>query len=55
MTRLISPGLRTPRELNPDDADDQTHRVPTSAFVGDRPFTIRFGPSDRAASVQLDL
>jgi hypothetical protein len=31
------------------------YRVPVGVFVTDRPFTVRFGSSDRDASVQLDL
>jgi hypothetical protein len=31
------------------------YRVPSSTFVTDRPFVVRFGTTDRAASVQLDL
>jgi hypothetical protein len=31
------------------------YRVPTDVFITDRPFVLRFGPGDRAASVQLDL
>jgi hypothetical protein len=31
------------------------YRVPVGVFVADRPFTVRFGSSDRDASVQLDL
>jgi hypothetical protein len=31
------------------------YRVPTGVFITDRPFTLRFGADDRAASVQLDI
>ncbi len=31
------------------------YRVPTGVFLGDRPFTVQFGTSEQAASVQLDV
>jgi hypothetical protein len=40
---------------SPENGTIVVYRVPTGVFVTDRPFTIRFGTNDRAASVQLDL
>jgi hypothetical protein len=49
------PGPRSVARESPEDGDVLVYRVPTGVFVGDRPFTLRFGTNDRAASVQLDL
>ena len=58
--RLLEPGQEIP---GPQSVARESHengailvyRVPTGVFVSDRPFTLRFGTDDRAASVQLDL
>jgi hypothetical protein len=58
--RLLAPGQEIPvpqsvaRE-SPENGDIVVYRVPTGVFVTDRPFTLRFGTDDSAASVQLDL
>lgn len=49
------PGPQTAAAQGPDDGLVLVYRVPTGVFVTDRPFTERFGPDDRAASVQLDI
>jgi hypothetical protein len=49
------PGPQSVAAESPENGAVIVYRVPTGVFVGDRPFTIRFGGSDRAASVQLDL
>ncbi len=46
--------LSAPAE-SPDDGAVLVYRVPNNTFLSDRPFTLRFGTSDRTASVQLDL
>ena len=56
----LEPGaqLPSPDSVAAEGAEDGlavVYRVPTGAFLGDRPFTLQFGSSDRAASVQLDL
>ena len=58
--RLLAPGavIPGPQSLateSPENGAIIVYRVPTGVFVGDRPFTIRFGTNGRAASVQLDL
>ena len=58
--RLLAPGGEIPGAQSvatesPENGAIVVYRVPTDVFVTDRPFTIRFGASDRAASVQLDL
>ena len=40
---------------SPDDGGVLVYRVPDNTFLSDGPFTLRFGASDRAASVQLDV
>jgi hypothetical protein len=49
------PGPQSPATESPENGAVIVYRVPTGVFVTDRPFTIRFGTNDRAASVQLDL
>jgi hypothetical protein len=49
------PGPDTVAAQGPDDGLVLVYRVPTGVFVTDRPFTLRFGSDDRAASVQLDV
>jgi hypothetical protein len=49
------PGPQSVAGESPENGAVIVYRVPTGVFVGDRPFTIRFGATDRAASVQLDL
>lgn len=51
----VIPGLQSVPGESPENGAIVVYRVPTGVFVTDRPFTIRFGTSDRAASVQLDL
>jgi hypothetical protein len=51
----VIPGPQSVASESPENGAVIVYRVPTGVFVTDRPFTIRFGPSDRAASVQLDL
>jgi hypothetical protein len=58
--RRLAPGAQIPGPQSvavesPENGAIIVYRVPTGVFVSDRPFTIRFGASDRAASVQLDL
>jgi len=58
--RRLAPGQEIPRPQSvaaeaPESGAVLVYRVPTGDFVGDRPFTLRFGSDDRAASVQLDL
>jgi hypothetical protein len=58
--RRLAPGDEIPGPLSPaaDDPEDGAvliYRVPTETFVTDRPFTLRFGVSTHAASVQLDV
>jgi hypothetical protein len=50
--------IPTPRSVpaeSPESGLILVYRVPVGVFVTDRPFTVRFGSTDRAASVQLDL
>lgn len=49
------PGPQSVATESPENGALLVYRVPTGVFVGDRPFTLRFGSNDRAASVQLDL
>jgi hypothetical protein len=49
------PGPQSVATESPENGAIIVYRVPTGVFVSDRPFTIRFGTNDRAASVQLDL
>jgi hypothetical protein len=51
----VIPGPQSVAAESPENGAIIVYRVPTGVFVGDRPFTIRFGASDHAASVQLDL
>jgi hypothetical protein len=57
----LAPGERIPRvntvpaEKSPENGVILVYRVPVGVFVTDRPFTVRFGSSDDAASVQLDV
>jgi hypothetical protein len=58
--RWLEPGEQIPRPRtvaaeSVEDAAAVVYRIPTEVFLTDRPFTIRFGSDDRAASVQLDL
>jgi hypothetical protein len=58
--RLLAPGqeISVPQSVareSPENGSILVYRVPTGIFVSDRPFTLRFGTDDRAASVQLDL
>jgi hypothetical protein len=58
--RRLAPGQTLPggesvATESPENGAILVYRVPTSVFLTDRPFTIRFGADDRAASVQLDL
>jgi hypothetical protein len=58
--RRLMPGHKIPAPQSlamesPENGAVLVYRVPTGVFVGDRPFTVRFGTDDRAASVQLDL
>lgn len=49
------PGPQTIAGESPEEGLVLVYRVPTGVFLTDRPFTVQFGSSDRAASVQLDL
>jgi hypothetical protein len=49
------PGPQSVARESPENGAILVYRVPAGVFVGDRPFTLRFGTDDRAASVQLDL
>jgi hypothetical protein len=49
------PGPQSVAKESPENGALVVYRVPTGVFVSDRPFTLRFGTDDRAASVQLDL
>jgi hypothetical protein len=49
------PGPQSVGSESPENGAVIVYRVPTGVFVSDRPFTIRFGTTDRAASVRLDL
>ena len=49
------PGPQSVATESPENGAIVVYRVPTGVFVGDRPFTMRFGANDRAESVQLDL
>jgi hypothetical protein len=58
--RRLAPGAQLPdpdsaAAEGPEDGLTLVYRVPDSTFTTDRPFIVRFGPTDRAASVQLDL
>lgn len=58
--RRLAPGAQIPGPQSvpiesPENGAIIVYRVPTGVFVSDRPFTLQFGTSDRAASVQLDL
>jgi len=39
----------------PDQGSLVVYRVPAATFMTDRPFVVRFGTTEHAASVQLDL
>lgn len=49
------PGPDTVAGESPEDGLVLVYRVPTGVFLSDRPFALRFGSDDRAASVQLDV
>jgi hypothetical protein len=49
------PGGESVARESPENGALVVYRVPTSVFLTDRPFTVRFGAGDQAASVQLDL
>jgi hypothetical protein len=49
------PGPQTVAAQGPEDGLALVYRVPSGVFLTDRPFTLRFGSGDRAASVQLDI
>jgi hypothetical protein len=51
----VVPGPDTAAAQGPEQAAMVVYRVPDSVFLTDRPFVMRFGSTDRAASVQLDL
>jgi hypothetical protein len=56
----LAPGDEIPDPLSAAAEDPQggavlVYQVPADTFITDRPFVLRFGPDDRAASVQLDL
>jgi hypothetical protein len=51
----VIPGPDTVAAQGPEQGAMVVYRVPDSVFLGDRPFVMRFGSTDRAASVQLDL
>jgi hypothetical protein len=58
--RRLAPGAQLPgpdsaAAEGPEDGSMLVYRVPDSTFITDRPFIMRFGSTDRAASVQLDL
>jgi hypothetical protein len=58
--RRLGPGRAIPDPQtvaaeSPEDGLVLVYRVPTGVFLTDRPFTLRFGSDDRAASVQLDI
>jgi hypothetical protein len=49
------PGPDSVARESPQNGALVVYRVPTGEFATDRPFTVRFGPDEQAASVQLDL
>jgi hypothetical protein len=49
------PGPQSVAAESPEEGSVLVYRVPAGVFMTDRPFTLRFGSDDRAASVQLDL
>jgi hypothetical protein len=56
----LAPGQQIPNPdsnaaQGPENGAALVYRVPTDVFLTDRPFTLRFGPGARAASVQLDI
>jgi hypothetical protein len=56
----LAPGEQIPTAQSiaaesPENGLIVVYRVPVDVYLTDRPFTVRFGSSDRAASVQLDL
>jgi hypothetical protein len=51
----VIPGSSTAAAEGPEQAAMLVYRVPASVVLTDRPFVVRFGNTDRAASVQLDL
>lgn len=58
--RRLAPGAQMPgpqsvAAQSPEGGLILVYRVSTEEFLSDRPFTMRFGSSERAASVQLDL
>jgi hypothetical protein len=58
--RLLRPGEQIPGPESvaaegPEEGALLVYRVPSDVYLTDRPYTLRFGSDDRAASVQLDL
>jgi hypothetical protein len=58
--RLLGPGEQFPAPESvaaegPEEGAVLVYRVPSDVYLTDRPYTLRFGSDDRAASVQLDL
>jgi hypothetical protein len=56
----LAPGERIPAVQSvatesPENGVILVYRVPVGVFVTNRPFTVRFGSSEMAASVQLDV
>ena len=49
------PGSQTIAGESPEEGLVLVYRVPTGVFLADRPYTVQFGSSERAASVQLDI
>jgi hypothetical protein len=49
------PAPTSPSAQTYADGSLVVYRVPTDVFITDRPFTLAFGTSARAASVQLDV
>lgn len=49
------PDPRSDAAEGPADGAALVYRLPTDVFLTDRPFTLRFGAGDGAASVELDL
>jgi hypothetical protein len=58
--RVLRPGEQIPSPESvaaegPEAGALLVFRVPSDQYLTDRPYTLRFGTDDRAASVQLDL
>jgi hypothetical protein len=58
--RRLRPGEQIPGPMSvaaegPEDGAALVYRLPSEVFLTDRPFTLRFGSDQRAASVELDL